>query len=266
MTADNLNLSGRASPHGRVRRERRVPLRLVRVAVLGVALVLSGCGGEAEPSTQKSGVLHRRPAVAVSQVPAVSYPPVPRPAGPQGLVWDACLKLRTINLTFAQMRASLRMYNGADQTRVAVTAQREAAQLAAQGGRDDLAAAIDRWTAIIAERQSGGDSLRDDLRFIDATCAEWGLDRGLPGEIPAEPNTVAYGRIKACRLIFYGVPDYTVYADGQPFTVDDCLETAARVRGVQDAGSAYEATIEAFFDLTSAEVCYESECWDATDF
>jgi hypothetical protein len=164
---------------------------------------------------------------------------------------------------------SLQIYNQDDEQRLILASMFEAADLASQGD-PNLAAAITTWR----EKSLGaGDDpqLRDAIHVISTTCAQFGLDRGLPGEIPAEPTTAEYGRVSACRDIFYYVPDEVLYADDQPYTVDDCLdasEAALDQAYAQDtyAEDAYELTVEAFFELTPGFACYGEDCWTAEDF
>ena len=57
-----------------------------------------------------------------------------------------------------------------------------------------------------------------------------------------------------------------MFADDQPYTVDDCLEASKDALHEVDAQGAYDLTVELFFELTPGYACYGVDCWTASDF
>jgi hypothetical protein len=177
------------------------------------------------------------------------------------------MEMRKVNLALAWLTMSMQIFNHEDSDRLVDVMLDDASELADSAAERDVAwsdfrAAVDSFR----DRTESNADLTAALNVIAATCGRYGLERGIPGEVPSQPNTAEYGRVLACRRIFYPVPDGVVFADGQPFTVEDCLEAsedALQLAGRQDA---YEATVASFFALTPGYVCYGSTCWDETDF
>ena len=62
------------------------------------------------------------------------------------------------------------------------------------------------------------------------------------------------------------MPDETLYANDEPFTVDDCIASSDDALAEVDAAGAYGVTIEQFFELTPGFVCYGGDCWEPGDF
>lgn len=131
---------------------------------------------------------------------------------------------------------------------------------------ESFASAVARWRDSIPQTSTTADDLTDALSVVTDTCAEYGMDRGTPGGIPTRPVTAEYGRVEACRDIFYHAPDWELYADGEPFTIDDCMEASVDALAADDRTAAYEQTVAAFFDQTPGYACYGETCWTVSDF
>lgn len=246
--------------------------------------MLAGCTGsdetssdDAATSTSTSRAVREAPATTASSPATFSstttstYPEVPRPEGTGGLVWDACYTTRDIDRVLIEMQMSTQLYNANDEhlliRRMMTAAADIAATAAAQDpSRQPFADAIARWRDATPQSGPTPDDLMEALRVVGDTCGEYGMDRGSPGEIPPRPDTAEYGRVAACRDIFYDTPDWELYADGQPFTIDDCMDGSEEALAADGREAAYEQTVSTFFDLTPGYACYGETCWTASDF
>lgn len=244
------------------------------VYLLALATVVSACAGGSSDATGGRSTTSSAAVPLTTTAPATTvvtttstYPTVARPSGDEGYVWDACFRLREINLAVVRVEHSLTMYNLEFITRLVAVIQQEAFELAAQAEHTSLATAIGRWMDEVIAPDSGNEAEFDAaLHTIGVVCAEYGLDRGVPGEIPQRPNSAEFGRLSACRDIFYPVPDGVVFANGEPYTVEDCMSTSQHALDAIDRREAYELTIDAFFELTPGLVCHGEQCWGPRDF
>lgn len=240
-------------------------------ALWGPVLLLASCAG-AEQTTEPATTTTRQlaPTTTTAKVTTSSYPPVPRPTGAAGLVWDSCLKTRHLNLTLAYWHMTTEIYNSDDERRLIYVILADAADTAAAAAKgdtvwSDFAAATGRWRDSMVD-PANDHGLEEALETIADTCEPYGLDRGLPGDIPTTPDTAEYGRALACRQIFYHVPHRVGFANGDPFTVENCLDVSEYALQADGRRNAYQETIEAFFALTPGYLCHGEQCWDESDF
>ena len=175
----------------RPRRGRRT-VRLASLAFLVAAI--ASCSGASDSSSGERSARSSTTSTRRAAPTSTSYPRVSRPAGSQGLVWDACFELRRNQLQLIALGSSLQIYDQDYERRFILASMSKAADLARQGDAN-LAAAITTW---MSKTTSGlnDQELGDALRVVGATCGEFGLDRGLPGELPSEPNTAEFGRVR----------------------------------------------------------------------
>lgn len=241
-------------------------------ALCAPVLVLASCTG-ADRASAPATATTQQPAPTTTTIEATTttrYPPVPRPPGSAGLVWASCFETRRLNLALAQWHMTTEIFNSDDEARLIYVMLADAAERAATAAENDaawteFAAATAQWRDSVLDPASGGGPT-EALKTIAVTCAQFGLDRGVPGDIPTTPDTPEYGRASACRRIFFHVPDRVGFADGEPFTVEDCLGASERALQATGRRDAYQETIEAFFALTPGYLCYGEQCWDEADF